>query len=376
MAEIDNKSGEFDTSGQYDSGLQALVRSLRMAFFLLLILIIGMLIYFFTLGGYVEVKPQESVIVLRFGKFHKSYDIGWTWYFPYPVSQFIMVRTSPQFLQVNFTADDTAIDGGDQQGRALEPGRDAYLITGDANIIHASWNIVYQITDVKRYYESTQTPPKPTDPDVLEQDKAGYAGRRGPQTMLTNYFRQAVIQVTSTRPVDDILYTKQSAYREDVQRVFAQLVENADIGVEVTGVTLDRASAPLKTKAAFDEVAAASNTMSTMINEAREYQVRVGNEVIANKVTVIAEAETYRKRVASEVKAESIYFKSIDAAYKASPQTVLMALYNQTLADVLEAQEGKYILGTETAAGRKQVRLKINPEPLRKANPANTEANK
>ncbi len=374
MAEIDNKSAEFDTSGQYDSGLQALVRSLRMAFFLLLILIIGMLIYFFTLGGYVEVKPQESVIVLRFGKFLKTYDIGWSWYFPYPVSQFVIVRTSPQFLQINFTADDSSIDGGDQQGRELEPGRDAYLITGDANIVHASWNIVYQISDVKRYYENTQTPPKPTDPDVLEQDPAGYAGRRGPQTMLINYFRQAVLQVTSGKPVDEILYTGQSAYREEVQRVFAALVKDAAIGVEITGVTLDRAYAPLKTKAAFDEVSSASNTMSTLINEAREYQVRLGNEAQATKVSITAEAETYRKRVVSEVQAESIYFKSIAEAYAASPKTVLMALYNQTLADVLEAQDGKYILGTETAAGRKQVRLKINPEPVRKANPANTEA--
>ena len=83
---------------------------------------------------------------------------------------------------------------------------------------------------------------------------------------------------------------------------------------------------------------------------------------------------TYSKQVVAEVKAESQYFRSINEAYLASPKTVLMALYNQTLADVLEAQEGKYILGTVTGEDRKQVRLKINPEPPRLAKPANAEA--
>ena len=374
MTEMEKNTTEFDHSGQYDSGLQSLVRSLRMAFFFLLVLIIGMLVYFFTLGGYVEVKPQEAVIVLRFGKFYQVYDIGWHWFVPYPVTRFVTVRTSPQFLRVDFTAASTSIDGGDQEGRPLEPGRDAYLMTGDANIIHTAWNIVYQVSDPKKYYEQLQTPADPTAPDELEKDEYGYSGRRGPQTLLTNFFRQAVIQVTSGLKVDDILYTKQSAYREAVQRVFAQLVEKADCGIEVTGVTLDRASAPLKTKTAFDEVAAASNTMSTLINEAKEYMVRIGNEVKADEVSIIAEAETYRKQVVAEVKAESQYFRSINEAYLASPKTVLMALYNQTLADVLEAQEGKYILGTVTGEDRKQVRLKINPEPPRLAKPANAEA--
>ncbi len=359
--------------GQYELGLKSLIRSMRIAFFMLLLLIVGMLVYFFSLGGYVEVKPQEAVIVLRFGRFHQVYDVGWHWFVPYPVTSFVTVRTSPQFLRVDFTSDETSIDGGGESGRSLEPGRDSYLLTGDANIIHTAWNVAYQISDPRKYYERLQTPADPTAPDDLEKDEYGYTGRRGPQTLLTNLFRQAVIHVTSGLKVDDILYSKQNVYRESVQRTFARLVENADCGIEVTGVTLDRASVPLKTKASFDEVAAASNTMSTLINEAKEYMVRVNNEVKSDTVGVIADAETYRKQVVSEVKAGSQYFRSINEAYRASPRTVLMALYNQTLADVLTEQDGKYILGTATAADRKQVRLKINPEPPRLANPANAE---
>ena len=80
---------------------------------------------------------------------------------------------------------------------------------------------------------------------------------------------------------------------------------------------------------------------------------------------IIADAEAYRISVVSSIKSESIYFQSIAKEYIASPRTVLMTLYNNTLSEVLSAQDGKYILGT--SANSKEVRLKLNPEaPKRK----------
>ena len=71
--------------------------------------------------------------------------------------------------------------------------------------------------------------------------------------------------------------------------------------------------------------------------------------------------------------AGDVYFLSILEAYRRSPDTVLMALYNQTLADVLENQDAKYILGTDASGRAKQVRIKINPEPRRAPAPDQAE---
>ena len=360
MASLEHPTNEFDKTGQYDSGLQALVRSLRFAFCALLVLIVGMLIYFFTLGGYTEVKPQEAVIVLRFGKVREVFNSGWHWFCPYPVSRFVTVRTSPQPLTVNFLPDERLGAAGDAPD-ILIPGRDRYLITGDANLIHTSWNLQYQITNPGKYYESWLTPADPTAPDDPEPDDNGYPGRRGPRTQLENRFRQAVITVTAGTNVDDILYNRKTEYQDAVRRAFERLVIEADAGVEVINVSLTSAFAPAKTKAAFDEVAAANNAKETLVNEAEEYRVRTVNEANAGEAALLAEAQTYRQQVIATVKAEKTYFLSILEAYRRSPDTVLMALYNQTLADVLTAIDGKYILGT--ASTDKQVRLKINPEP-------------
>ncbi|MBQ4107495.1 MAG: protease modulator HflK [Lentisphaeria bacterium] len=357
MASFDHPTNEFDKTGQYDSGLQSLVRSLRFAFFALLVLIIGMLVYFFSLGGYTEVRPQEAVIVLRFGKVHEVFPSGWHWFFPYPVSRFVTVRTSPQPLTVNFLPDERMGAADDQ----LIPGRDRYLITGDANLIHTSWNFQYQITNPGKYYETWLTPADPTAPDELEPDDNGYPGRRGPRTQLENLFRQAVILVTAQTNVDDILYNRKTEYQDAVRRAFEQLVIPTDAGVEIINVSLTSAFAPAKTKAAFDEVAAANNAKETLVNEAEEYRVKTVSEAQAGEAALIAEARTYRQQITAEVKAEKTYFLSILEAYRRSPDTVLMALYNQTLADVLTAIDGKYILGTSSED--KEIRIKLNPEP-------------
>ena len=374
MAETENKVNEFDKSGQYEAGLQSLVRCLRVVFFTLLVIIIGMLIYFFTLGGYVEVRPQEAVVVLRFGKYLDTHNSGWYWYAPYPVTKFVPVRTNSQKLEIAFMpANAGKVAEPDAEPQPLEPGRDNYLITGDANIIHTAWVVTYQITNPRKYYEKLLTPADPLAPDDVEPDNGGYPGKRGPQTTLTNFFRRAAVSVTGCTLVDNILYGKKNEYSMAVQREFVRLVADSDCGVNVLSVELTTVAAPDKTKRAFAEVTAAQTTQGTLISEAEQYRVKTASEAESQVVSLIAEAETYRKQVVAEVKSQSIYFTSIHDAYKTSPDTVLMALYNQTLADVLENQDGKYILGTDASGRAKQVRIKINPEPRRAPAPDQAE---
>lgn len=94
---------DFDRSGQYESGLKSLVRSLQWAFAFLLVVIVAMLIYFFTAGGYFSVEPQQAVIVLKFGKYEATYTTGGHWFLPYPVNRFVRVRVNQQQLDVSFT---------------------------------------------------------------------------------------------------------------------------------------------------------------------------------------------------------------------------------------------------------------------------------
>ena len=363
-----NEPAGFDTSGRCESGLKSLVRSLQWAFAILLVVIVLMLVYFFSLGGYFSVEPQQEVIVMRFGRICATHKSGAHWYFPYPVHRFIRVQTNQQYLRIAFLQSQV---NPDDVKDSFEPGLDSYLITGDANIVHSAWTLGYRIADPAKYYETLATPELPVvngrvvdDDEVVDAD--GFTGKRGPRTMLTNMFKQAVIRVSASSKVDELLASGQARYSEAVQNEFAKLLREADCGIEMESVVLDQILPPGKTKEAFAEVTAANTTMSTLRNQAETYRVEAENDTMARRAEILASAETYRKQAVSTVKAESTYFKSILEEYKSHPRAVLMALYTTALSGALaELPEEKFVLSS--GGDKQQMWLRLNPEPKRTA---------
>ena len=359
----------FDRSGRYEAGLKSLVKCLRWAFALLLVGIIGTLVYFVSWGGYFSVEPQQAVLVLRFGKIIQTFTTGGHWFLPYPVNKFVRIQTNQQLLNVDFVAPTSTAN---EAPNALTPGKDSYLITGDANIVHTSWTVSYRISNPAKYYTTLGTPVDPVvngrisgDPEFKDAD--GFVGTRGPVTFLRNTFQQAVIEATAEFKVDDLLAAGQGRYAEQVQRLFTRLLTAADCGITVDTVTLNRVYPPAFTKAAFDQVTAASTTQSTLRNEAETYRVNTENETLAKQAEIIAAAETYRKQTVAVIKAETTYFESIYKEYLANSDTVLMALYTSTLTEAFQSPvEDKFILGTD-GKGTRKVWFQLNRENKVKA---------
>jgi membrane protease subunit HflK len=345
----------------YDAGLKSLVRSLQIVFIFLVIIILGMLIRFLTLEGYFYVKQsQEAVIVLRFGKYINTFDKGWHWFLPYPVHKFITFKTNRQTLNVNFLpAKRLGPPGQPEVGRPLVPGQDSYLITGDANIIHTEWVINYKIKDPKKYFENTSWPENPMDPDKIED--GDIPGTRGPQTLLKCLLHDAAIKVTASMKVDDILTQKKLVYKNKVLALLVRNIEKMDCGIEIIELNLNNVSPPLSTKSAFTAVTNAGTAASALVDKAKEYKVRVENDVETQVAQIEADAAVYKTTVESQAKADSVYFDRIYREYKKNPDTVLMALYNNTLSEVLDKIDQKYIMPTNTQ-GKQEVRIKINPE--------------
>ena len=361
---------EFDRSGRYEGGLKALVKSLQYAFIILLVAIVAMILYFFTWGGYFSVEPQQAVIVLRFGKFHGAYQDGARWFMPYPVHKFVRVQTNQQQLDVNFLPVEIP---GEEVKQSLTPGRDRYLLTGDANIIHASWQVAYRVVDPRKYYEKLCTPANPVVAGrVLDDDPVtdfnGFISGRGPRTLLTNLFENAVIRVTATEKVDNILFARKLEYKTRVEELFARMVNAADCGVQIENVTLLRAFPPSRTKAAFDEATAAGNASSELRSKALTYRVETENETGAKAAEIIAAARAYKSRIVADMKAETEYFKAINAKYKESPRTVLIALYTAALSEAMQAStEDRFIMGSSNK--KRQIRVQLNPEPKNQPKP-------
>ena len=352
----------------YDAGKKSLVKSVQIVFIFLIIIIVGMLIRFVTLEGYFDVKKdKEAVIVLRFGKYVNTFEKGSHWFLPYPIHKFITFKTNRQSLKVNFLPIMRPMPPGvPQRGFPLAPGRDRYLITGGANIIHTEWVINYQIDNPKAYFENASWPEKnPMGPDAIE--KGEFSDRRGPQTMLKALLRDAAVKVSASMKVDDILTQKKLAYKVAVEGLMRQNVKEMNCGIYIIKLDLKNVIPPLSTKGAFSAVTNAGTAASSLVDKAKEYKVREENNSYSMVAQILAEAEIYKTVVKSQAKADSIYFDSIYKEYKKNPDTVLMALYNNTLSEVLDKIDQKYIINTSTK-GKQEVRIKINPELIKSKN--------
>ncbi|MDD3115774.1 MAG: protease modulator HflK [Victivallaceae bacterium] len=351
--------------GLFELGQKALVRLSKVLFLAMVVMISGMLVYYVTASGLCSVKPQESAIVLRFGKYVTTHTEGWHWYPPSPIYSFIYIKTSQQSLDVSFEAlQERQMAGMETANTNLVPGTDLYLLTGDSNIIHTSWRLQYRVTNPRKYFETILGPKDPLKPDQLQIDTNTNVrqGVRGPQTMIKNILGSVILKVTAENKVDSLLYEEKEAYRNEVTRLFAMEIAKLDAGIEIDGLQLSQVLPPLPTRKSFSEVTEANQERGTLIELAEQYRVNLENGTQVRAQQIRSFAETYRTKVVAQVESESIYFKNIYEQYKENPETVLTALYNSTLTNVLSAVEEKYIISSSGDKHR-QVRLKLNPEP-------------
>lgn len=369
--ENDNKElteAHITEEGMFSSGMDMLVKSLKAVFILLSVLILVLLIWFFTFSGFFTVRPDTAVITLRFGEFKELYTDDWHWVFPFPVSTIVEIPTTPQTINSNtfMPINEKLITdrkNNPQGGETLVPGVDGYLMTADACIIHTSWSMTYRITGPKQYYETCLTPAAPADPDTVFRDANDRVlGTRGPKTLLRSILDNAVLVVTARWNANDIIFNKSNQYRMEVEAMVRKRIADMNLGITVDSVSLGVKSPPPQTINAFDEVLQAEIQAGAAKEKAEVYASSQRAQAETERNVMLAEAENYKRRVVAEVEADAAYFRSLLPEYKKNPASVTVALFSQTVSEALSKVKDKFILNA-LPSGRQELRLKLNPEP-------------
>ncbi len=357
---------------QYSSGMAALVNLLRYSFLMLSASIIILLGWYLIFAGYFTVKPQEVALVLRFGKIVGEFREGWHWACPYPISRIVKIPTTKQTIRTrsfwhkidakNFIGNDEGPKGG-----PLNPGVEGYLLTGDANIIHTEWEFIYEINEPLKYYTSLLGPRNPfQEDDILTAPETGRnLGSRGARTFLKNLLDNAIVQTTASWNVDAALYKNSSEYNKQVLANLAKKLSIWDCGINMDTIEVNftAKTAPLMVNPAFQGVIEAEQDMSKEIHTAKEYAVKIDDEAEAEKADVISLAKVYSSKIVSQIESEESYFKKILVEYKKSPDTVLLALYNEAVTEFMVKVKDKYLIPAG-GAKKQEIRIMLNPEPI------------
>ena len=359
------------TENNFDAGVSALFNSFRYLFAALAAVIVLLIIWYFSFGGAFTVEQHERVLVMNFGKLKKEvYKPGWHWNWPYPVSEIIRVPGPDNVQSIVSESFWFYMEPGKQinmQGSSkLTPGKDGYLLTGDANIIHGVWQMDYQIKSASLYYRKCLVPKNPSaDDEVLTHPETGeITGVRGPRTLLQAIMENTIIKVSAVKTVD--YAWKDSEYIVKIQQEVKKAVDKLDMGIEVVRViSLQRTTPPMGALNAFRAVTQAQVKSETEKHKAENYAVQQKNEADSESAKLIADAKTYAINVVESIKSDTKIFKAILKEYKENPETVPVALYSDTLSEVITSADDIFILRAN-AKGNQEIRILLNREPDKK----------
>ena len=327
-----------------DSSSQALSDALKSSFAIIKVLMIGLVVVFLG-SGFFTVGPQEKAVILRFGRPVGQGDRvllqpGAHWAFPYPIDEVVKIPVG-QMQSVRSTvgwyATTPAMEAAGNEpppGDSLNPQRDSYVLTSDANIIHVRANLRYRIKEPGLQY-------------ALKFSNAS--------NLVENVLNSAMVFAAGRYKVDDILTGDFAGFRELIQRRLNQLIEQHQLGIVVDQIDL-QAIPPRQLKERFNAVGEAQARSDKVLNGARNYENQTINKARSDATALIAAAEAERTRSVAVVAAEAERFTHLLPQYRSNPALFVRQYQMDTIQRVMTSAQEKIVLPPG------QVRIQLDRE--------------
>ncbi len=334
-----------------EAGSQALSEALQTSFFVVKLVMVGLVVVFLG-SGFFKVGPSERAVVLHFGKTvgegNKALlGPGLHWSFPRPIDEIVRIpyseiRTVKSTTGWFFTTKEQEALGGDlQTGPAsLNPNMDGYTITAEEDIVHTRATVTYRVTE----------------PIWFQFNFVNATN------MVQDAVDNALIYASARFKADDIL-TRDIAHFQDVVKArLNQLVDKQELGIIVEQCLVQSRPPPFLKKD-FDAVLAAVSTSQETLNNAAAERNRLLNRVAGETSAITNAAQAERYALVESIKAEAGRFATLLPKYNANPDLTMSILLNDKVGQVLSNVQDKFFLPERADGKTREVRIQLNREP-------------
>jgi membrane protease subunit HflK len=383
---------------ELDPAQQSLAEALRVSFTILKLAMLVLLIAY-AFSGTFSVGSNEVALRLLFGDYvgspgNRVLERGTYFAAPFPIEQIVKVDTRPTAVSLadEFWFETTERESGltrsqlqFQRSQPLNPRRDGSLITGDLNIVHAKWTLIWRVENPVDYLTN-----------VGSRDLA--------EEVVKLVAQQGIVHAVAQLPADQIL--KGVVNREQATGLMRQRLADMRTGLSIDQLTLDRVSAPLRVARSFDAVTTAESDRAGRILAAQQERakilgeaagegcrallelvnwyavatergdepeisalrnridtaledLRVGDTLIGGETArIINTAKTYRTQIIEQIATEAESFKQLLPQYRQNPRLVLAKLWEDAREQILTGDVETFY----TVPGQLELQLNRDPE--------------
>lgn len=284
-------------------------RTLGNAVFLLVV--VALLGGWASLGFY-TLQPGQASVLLRFGRHVGTIEqAGWHWTLPPPLVVRVVLNAS------ELRNEDFGFRGREDAETPRDKLLEATMQTSDNNIVRVGFAVQYRIKDP-------------------------FAARfrvAHPQEVVRDAAQAAMREVVGRETVDGVLRERRAAVSAEAASLLQQILDSYDAGIDVDKVQLQDVQPPAPVRGSFEDVVAATQDASRVVNEAEGYR----NELIPDARGEAAErlqaAYGYRDAKIAESTGEAERFRAIAAEYVKAPEVTEKRLYLETMESILPEVE-------------------------------------
>ena len=284
------------------------------------------------------ISPNEVGLVLRFGKLTRSiHPPGLLFALPAPFDEVIRVPIkSVQEIRLDLWASQT----GDNTFTSLNPVTQPYTLTGDVNIVRATFAVRYQVADPVNYALNTKD-----------------------RTALCNaILYQAACRVLSSMNVEDALTVGKNYIGLEASRIAQAELDQLTMGIRLLAFETCDINPPTPVSGAFQAVVSAKVQAKTMLEEANAYQASILPNSKADAYRIQQDAESYAKQLITKAEGETSAFSALLDEYGANPILMRTRLQSEMLNMVMP----KVKLSTFIPKGA-NTRILISPQSVKRS---------
>lgn len=265
---------------------------------ILIILIVGLVGWLMT--GIYQVNEQESAVVLRFGKVHRTEGPGFKIRLPNPIEQHFPVPVN--------VITETQIGGSVEE---------SLMLTGDENIVDIDFSINWRIRSPQQYLFNVV-------------DRVGNQNE-----LIRQVGESAMREVVGTSAFEPITTGDRTGVEQRVQQLMQTTLDSYEAGIEIVTISLKEATAPPEVVEVQRDVTNAEQDRARRINEATAYRNQVVPEARGEAQRVIQEAEGYKESQVAIARGEADRFSLIYDEYRQAPRVTRERMFLETMEGVL-----------------------------------------